>query len=150
MRMVPSPAVTCSARSLKKNSNSEKRFLRSRVTKFALVTVSSLQKRLRHPCRHGQHGRPSRGSSPLSKLRSELLMASMEDGRPPPSLRHLLSFADRSRLYLFHINPVRRIRTCVAGRAIADLGAVVASLLQTFQREIRQRLSADEVSNLFN
>src|SRR5204862_3536908 len=61
-----------------------------------------------------------------------------------------LSFADRGRLYLFHINPVGRIRTCVAGCAIASLGAVVASLLQTLQREKRQRLSADEVTNLFH
>src|SRR5205807_5117129 len=61
-----------------------------------------------------------------------------------------LSFADRSRLYLFHTNPVRGIRAGVAGRAIARLSAIFASLLQTFQREIGQRLSADEVPNLFD
>src|SRR5437667_258342 len=64
----PAPAPT--APSQRKSSNSERRFLRSRLMKFALVTVSWLQKRLQHPRRHGQHGRPSRGSSPLSKTRS--------------------------------------------------------------------------------
>ena len=67
----------------------------------------------------------------------------MEDGRHLP-------FAYAYGLNLFNVDPVGGIRAGVAGRTVGRLLAISAGFLQPGQRQISQRVGANELANLLH